>query len=71
MNENKPSLSEKEQMFQYMHWDIFLDSTVSRFLQDNQDSFDLVEWVLFDSHTEAVYEAEVERSYGTENRVFM
>ncbi len=58
-------------MFQYMHWNIFLDSTVSRFPQDNQDSFDLVEWVLFDSHTEAVYEAEVERSYSTENRVFM
>ena len=31
--------------------------TVNRFLQDNPDCFDLVEWVLFDAHTEAVYEA--------------
>ena len=30
--------------------------TVSRFLEDNPDSFDLVEWVLFDSVTESVYE---------------
>ena len=30
--------------------------TVNRFLQDNPDSFDLVEWVLFDTHTESVYE---------------
>lgn len=35
--------------------------TVNKFLQDNQDSFDLVEWVLFDDYTEAVYEAEVEK----------
>ena len=33
--------------------------TVKRFLQDNPDSFDLVEWVLFDTHTKSVYEAEV------------
>lgn len=33
--------------------------TVSRFLNDNPDSFDLVEWVLFDSATENVYETEV------------
>ena len=26
--------------------------TVNRFLQDNPDCFDLVEWVLFDAHTE-------------------
>lgn len=38
-------------------------STVNRFLQDNPDSFDLVEWVLFDAHTEAVYEAEVDKIY--------
>lgn len=25
--------------------------------------FDLVEWVLFDTHTEAVYEAEVDKLY--------
>ena len=37
--------------------------TVNRFLQDNPDSFDLVEWVLFDAHTEAVYEAEVDKIY--------
>ena len=37
--------------------------TVNRFLQDNLDSFDLVEWVLFDSHTESVYEAEVDKLY--------
>ena len=30
--------------------------TVSRFLEDNPDSFALVEWVLFDSVTESVYE---------------
>lgn len=39
--------------------------TVNRFLQDNPDSFDLVEWVLFDAHTEAVYEAEVDKIFGT------
>lgn len=38
--------------------------TVSRFLEDNPDSFDLVEWVLFDSVTESVYEAEVNRFCG-------
>ena len=38
-------------------------STVNRFLQDNPDSVDLVEWVLFDAHTEAVYEAEVDKIY--------
>ena len=30
--------------------------TVNRFLQDKPDWFDLVEWVLFDTHTESVYE---------------
>lgn len=34
--------------------------TVSRFLKDTPDRFDLVEWVLFDSVTESIYEAEVE-----------
>ena len=38
-------------------------STVNRFLQDNLDSFDLVEWVLFDTHTESVYEVEVDKLY--------
>ena len=37
--------------------------TVNRFLQDNPDCFDLVEWVLFDTHTESVYEAEVDKIY--------
>ena len=37
--------------------------TVNRCLQDNPDSFDVVEWVLFDAHTEAVYEAEVDKLY--------
>ena len=37
--------------------------TVNRFLQDNPDCFDLVEWVLFDSHTESVYKAEVDQLY--------
>ena len=36
-------------------------NTVNKFLQDHPDKFDLVEWVLFDSHTESVYKAEVER----------
>ena len=31
--------------------------TVSRFLNDYKDDFDLVEWVLFDEHTKSVYEA--------------
>lgn len=37
--------------------------TVNRFLQDNPDRFDVLEWVLFDAHTEAVYEAEVDKLY--------
>ena len=37
--------------------------TVNRFLQDNPDWFDLVEWVLFDTHTESVYESEVDKIY--------
>lgn len=36
-------------------------NAVNKFLQDHPDKFDLVEWVLFDSHTESVYKAEVER----------
>ena len=35
--------------------------TVNRFLQDKPDWFDLVEWVLFDTHTESVYESEVDK----------
>ena len=37
--------------------------TVNRFRQDNPGSFDLVEWVLFDTHTESVCEAEVDKIY--------
>ena len=35
--------------------------TVNRFLQNNPDCFALVEWVLFDTHTESVYESEVDK----------
>ena len=38
--------------------------TVSRFLEDDENSFDLVEWVLFDFETEAVYEREVSTYVG-------
>lgn len=37
--------------------------TVSRFLNDNPDRFDLVEWVLFDSVTEGIYETEVDKLF--------
>lgn len=37
--------------------------TVSRFLNDNPDSFELVEWVLFDDETDRVYESEVDKLY--------
>ena len=37
--------------------------TVSRFLEDDENSFDLVEWVLFDCATESVYEKEVDKLY--------
>lgn len=33
--------------------------TVAEFLNENPDKFDLVEWVLFDGHTEKAYENEV------------
>ncbi len=35
--------------------------TSDRFLKEHPDSFDLVEWVLFDDHTLEVYEKELER----------
>ncbi|MGN0353372.1 MAG: O-acetyl-ADP-ribose deacetylase [Roseburia sp.] len=35
--------------------------TVNRFLEDNENSFDLVEWVLFDTLTESAYKAEVDK----------
>ncbi len=35
--------------------------TVYQFLENNPDHFDLVEWVLFDSHTKSVYEAEANK----------
>ena len=37
--------------------------TVSRFLENDESDFDLVEWVLFDSATESVYEKEVDKLY--------
>ncbi len=37
--------------------------TVERFLDENEDKFDLVEWVLFDENAENTYEAEVNRLY--------
>ncbi|MGN0165366.1 MAG: macro domain-containing protein, partial [Lachnospiraceae bacterium] len=37
--------------------------TVSSFLEDNENSFDIVEWVLFDSKTYCNYEAEVDKLY--------
>lgn len=37
--------------------------TVNEFLQKNPDQFTLVEWVLFDRYTEAVYENEVKRIF--------
>ena len=39
-------------------------STVAGFLSDNENKFDLVEWVLFDENTETVYEKEVDKLYG-------
>lgn len=38
-------------------------STVAGFLRENEDKFDLVEWVLFDENTERVYENEVDKLY--------
>ena len=37
--------------------------TVSRYLNDNPDSFELFEWVLFDDETERIYESEVDKLY--------
>ena len=34
---------------------------VSQFLKEHTNDFDLVEWVLFDSHTQSVYEAELKK----------
>ena len=42
---------------------MYLIKTVSRFLEDNENNFDFVEWVLFDSATESVYEKEVDKLY--------
>ena len=39
--------------------------TVSRFLNEHKDDFNMVEWVLFDEHTKLVYEAAVDRTEGT------
>ena len=37
---------------------------VSRFVEENPDSFDLIEWVCFDDHTLEIYESEIEKTYG-------
>ena len=37
--------------------------TVSRFLDNNPDSFEFVEWVLFDNETERIYEGEIDKLY--------
>lgn len=37
--------------------------TVAKFLGNNKDKFDLIEWVLFDENTEKTYEAEVDKFY--------
>lgn len=37
--------------------------TVYDFLQENENSFDLVEWVLFDDRTDMIYTKEVEEIY--------
>lgn len=36
---------------------------VDRFLKENPDAFDLVEWFLFDDNTEKIYEKEVDHLY--------
>lgn len=37
-------------------------STVAEFLRENEDKFDLVEWVLFDERTEKAYNSNLPRS---------
>ena len=37
--------------------------TVSRFLEDNENSVDIIEWALFDSETYCNCEAEVDKLY--------
>lgn len=37
--------------------------TGNSFLHDNTDCFDLVEWMLFDIHTELFYKAKVDKIY--------
>lgn len=37
--------------------------TVARFMEDNPGAIDYVIWVLFDQHTEKVYEKEVDKIY--------
>ena len=35
--------------------------TVNEFIENNPNYFELIEWVLFDSHTASVYEAELSK----------
>lgn len=37
--------------------------TVARFVEENAGKIDMIEWVLFDDNTYAVYEAEVDKYY--------
>mgnify|MGYP004540763829 FL=1 len=37
-------------------------NTVDRFLKENPDRFDMVEWVLFNRHTESIYQDEIEKT---------
>lgn len=37
--------------------------TVARFVEENTGKIDMIEWVLFDDNTYAVYEAEVDKYY--------
>lgn len=58
-----PSISTGVYHFPVEHAAKLAVKTVSRFQNDNPDSFDLVEWVLFDSVTEGIYETEVDKLY--------
>lgn len=38
-------------------------STVGKFVEENADCIDMVEWVLFDENTEKIYREEIEKYY--------
>lgn len=37
--------------------------TVGKFVEENADCIDMVEWVLFDENTEKIYREEIEKYY--------